>query len=232
MGPGGIMARRLALVAIGLAGLANPAAAQQPTKAQTDAIRQNCRSDFMLKCSGVTPGGADALQCLKKNVASLSPGCQGAVTAINGEAPAAAPAASTPAMPPAASAPPPPPPALAAKAPPAAAPPPPAASAAPPTIGPRAIKKELKKELKKDMRPAAAAPPAAPPPPAAAIAPPPPALSPEEEAALVRQSCAFDYRRLCRGTPIGGGRVIACLNAHGRALSPACQGAMKVVGRR
>jgi hypothetical protein len=35
----------------------------------------------MSKCSGVTPGGKDALLCLQKNVASLSPACQTAVSA-------------------------------------------------------------------------------------------------------------------------------------------------------
>ena len=58
------------------------------------AIRSNCRSDFMSKCSSVTPGGTEAFQCLKKNEASLSGGCRAAVTAIKlpGETPAAAPA--------------------------------------------------------------------------------------------------------------------------------------------
>jgi arylformamidase len=48
----------------------------------------------------------------------------------------------------------------------------------------------------------------------------------------MRQSCALDYRRFCRGTPIGGGRVIACLSKHGPDLSSACQAAIKVVGPR
>ena len=36
----------------------------------------------MSNCSGVTPGGAEALQCLQRNVAKLSPGCQSAVNAL------------------------------------------------------------------------------------------------------------------------------------------------------
>ncbi len=52
----------------------------------------------MSKCSGVTPGGKDALMCLQKNVASLSGGCQTAVRAtMPAEAPKmAAPAAAPP----------------------------------------------------------------------------------------------------------------------------------------
>jgi len=68
------------------------AAAAAPTAAQQNAIKQSCRSDFMAKCSGVTPGGKDALACLQKNASTLSPGCKQAVAAIGG-APAAAPAA-------------------------------------------------------------------------------------------------------------------------------------------
>jgi hypothetical protein len=43
----------------------------------------------MANCSGVQPGGAEALQCLKSHAASLSSACQGAVAAIGGGAPAA-----------------------------------------------------------------------------------------------------------------------------------------------
>ncbi len=60
---------------------ANQASAQ-PTAEQQSALRNNCRSDFMSNCSGVTPGGAEALQCLQRNVARLSPGCQNAVNAL------------------------------------------------------------------------------------------------------------------------------------------------------
>ena len=88
--------------------LLNPVAAQQPTPAQRDAIRSSCRSDFMANCSGVQPGGKDALDCLKRNLAKLSGGCQAAVSAISpapapatvaAPAPPPAPAASAPAAP-------------------------------------------------------------------------------------------------------------------------------------
>jgi hypothetical protein len=103
---------RLAGACIGL-GLLLPLepVAAQPTQAQQSAIRSNCRSDFMANCSGVTPGGAEALQCLQRNTAKLSPGCRTAVGAISPPSPpapaAAAPAAAPAAMPAAASAPPP-----------------------------------------------------------------------------------------------------------------------------
>jgi hypothetical protein len=69
-----------------------PLEAQQPTADQTSAIRQSCRSDFMASCSAVQPGGADALQCLKRNVAKLSDACKTAVSAVM-PAPAPVPAA-------------------------------------------------------------------------------------------------------------------------------------------
>ena len=73
-----------------LAALPAAAMAQSPTKAQQDAIRSNCRSDFMKNCSSVTPGGREALECLIKNKAGVSSGCQGALNAIAAPAPAAA----------------------------------------------------------------------------------------------------------------------------------------------
>ena len=66
------------------------AAPAGPTAQQKAAIRAACRSDFMSRCSGVQPGGAEALQCLKRNEAQLSAACRSAVAAIGGGAPAAA----------------------------------------------------------------------------------------------------------------------------------------------
>ena len=65
-----------------------PAFSQAPSQAQRDAIKSQCRSDYMAHCSSVPPGGEASLQCLQKNMSSLSSGCQGAVRAV--EAPAAA----------------------------------------------------------------------------------------------------------------------------------------------
>jgi hypothetical protein len=52
------------------------AAAKQPTSAQISAIRSACRSDYPKVCAGVPTGGAPALQCLEKNKAKLSAGCE------------------------------------------------------------------------------------------------------------------------------------------------------------
>jgi hypothetical protein len=69
---------------------AAPAFAQAPSQAQRDAIESQCRSDYIAHCSSVPPGGEASLQCLQKNMSSLSSSCQGAVRAV--EAPVAAPA--------------------------------------------------------------------------------------------------------------------------------------------
>jgi hypothetical protein len=107
-----------------LFGLTMPVFSQAPTDAQRNAIRSECRSDYEAHCASIPPGGAASLQCLQKNISSLSPGCQTAVRAV--EAPAAPKAESAPAAPKAESTP-----AAAAPAKPAAeTTPPPAAKAA------------------------------------------------------------------------------------------------------
>jgi hypothetical protein len=86
---------------LALCSYADVSVAQQPTDAQKAAIRNNCRSDFMANCMGVSPGGVEAFQCLQRHSASLSAACRSAVAAITPKpAPAATPAAapaSTPA---------------------------------------------------------------------------------------------------------------------------------------
>jgi cysteine rich repeat protein len=72
-----------------------PIFAQAPTDAQRSAIRSECRSDYETHCASVPPGGAASLQCLQKNMSSLSSGCQTAVRAV--EPPAAPKAESAPA---------------------------------------------------------------------------------------------------------------------------------------
>jgi hypothetical protein len=77
---------------------ATPAFAQAPSEAQREAIKSNCRSDYMAHCSSIPPGGAASLECLQKNMASLSGACASAVKAAEAPAetkaePAAAPAA-------------------------------------------------------------------------------------------------------------------------------------------
>ncbi len=60
--------------------------AQAPTEAQREAIKSDCRSDYIAHCSSIPPGGAASLQCLQKNMANLSGACATAVRAV--EAPA------------------------------------------------------------------------------------------------------------------------------------------------
>jgi hypothetical protein len=188
--------------------------AQQPTSAQRDAIRANCRSDFMANCSGVQPGGKDALECLKRNLGKLSGGCQAAVSAIS-PAPAqtAAPA---------------PPPAPAAAAPVASAPAAPTASKPPaprPATAPKVV-----------ARPPAAAPPAAPP--AVAAAPAAPAVPPlvlrpmlPQRRMMIMAICRGDAMRLCSGLPPIGPAVLDCLAVKAASLSPTCYEALARVSR-
>jgi hypothetical protein len=92
------------LVGLVLAFGLDQASAQQPSSAQINAIRQSCRSDFMSNCSGVQPGGKDAIECLERNLAKLSAPCKTAVSAVAPKPPAPA-AAASPAPVPAAAAP-------------------------------------------------------------------------------------------------------------------------------
>ena len=59
-----------------------PASSQAPTDAQRAAIKSQCRSDYIAHCSSIPPGGAASLQCLQKNMASLSASCQSAVKSV------------------------------------------------------------------------------------------------------------------------------------------------------
>jgi hypothetical protein len=230
---------RILGAALLFAAAAIPAYAQV-TAEQQSAIRSNCRSDFMSKCSGVTPGGKEALTCLQTNVATLSAGCKTAVSAtmpkpVPATTPAAAPAAKpatgpapvpstevlAPAPVPKAETPAVPPPAAPATATPAApkppAPPKPATAAKPAA-----------------PKPAAAAPASPPPPTAAAPAAPPPVgatvpkeVSPVGVAVMIR-ACKIDLMRYCKNAPPGDGRKLACLNAHGPNLTVRCRTALKV----
>ena len=80
---------------------AAPTLASAPSPEQQSAIKVTCRGDFMANCRGVTPGGPEALACLQRNAARLSPDCKTSLAAIADAAPApatdAAPAAAAPA---------------------------------------------------------------------------------------------------------------------------------------
>jgi hypothetical protein len=96
-----LVAARGAVLA-GTIAISASAFAQAPTDAQREAIRSACRSDYMAHCSSVPPGGLESLQCLQKNMSSLSGSCKSAVSAVEApaaksETPAAAPTAETPA---------------------------------------------------------------------------------------------------------------------------------------
>ncbi len=209
------------------------AQAQTPNKAQQDAIRSNCRSDFMRNCSSVTPGGREALECLMQNKAKVSSGCQGALNAVAGPPPAAAkpepkaePKTAAPRSepPPAAAAP-------AHAAPAQAAPPPPRTPAAAAPTEPRAKPKPAPKTVATPARPA---PPVVPQAAAPAAVPPPPAAAPQQprlgEAILIRRFCTTDFKVLCKGVPLGQGRAIQCLANNAPALSPGCRQAMAQTG--
>jgi len=75
--------RFLALVGLSVVCTLDIGLAQQPAQAQRDAIRSACRSDFITNCSGVQPGGKDALDCLTRHSAKLSSSCKVAVEAVS-----------------------------------------------------------------------------------------------------------------------------------------------------
>lgn len=70
------------LVTVAIGAMATPSSSQGPSEAQKAAVKSACRSDYMAHCSSVQPGGEAALQCLAKNMSSLSANCQSAVRAV------------------------------------------------------------------------------------------------------------------------------------------------------
>jgi hypothetical protein len=212
--------RRILLpcAALALAALTQSAVAQV-TSAQQSAIRSNCRSDFMSKCSGVQPGGKDALMCLQQNVASLSGACQTAVRATLPKEPAQA------ATPPAAASPPP---AAATAAPPPAAKPATIVSAPPPKA--QTAKPPMKKPATAAVAPPP--PPPAPAPPVAAAPPATPTMVPG--GALVEKACARFILMHCRSAGFGTGPKVACMVNYvksGNTVGPRCMAALKVTGQ-
>ncbi len=231
---------------------ATAASAQAPSQAQRDAIKSQCRSDYMAYCASVPPGGEASLQCLQKNMSSLSSNCQSAVRAV--EAPAA-PAAAKPAeAAPAKSAAP----AAAATAPKAAEPK--AAAGAPTSAQISAVRTACRSDYPKVCKgvpaggaPAlqcleknkaklsaacgnavaaasgggAAAPAAAAAPVAAPVAAPTVIvlrpMRPREELFVLRSACGADVRSICGGVAPGGGRIVQCLATNAAQLSPACK---------
>ncbi len=194
------------------------AQAQAPSKAQQDAIRGNCRSDFIKNCSSVKPGGREALECLMQNKANVSGGCQAALNAVSAPAAAKPEPKAEPVVEP------------------AAAPPAGSATAAPhspeaPKAPPPAAGRSAPKAATAPVRPV-------PPPPAAASAPPPAddaALGAHRpmrlgEAFVIRRFCSNDFKVLCKGVQLGQGRAVKCLADNRDALSPGCKQAMAKAG--
>ena len=207
------------LGALTLAALSVSAAAQV-TSAQQSAIRSNCRSDFMSKCSGVQPGGKDALMCLQRNVDSLSGGCQ---TAVRATIPAEPKMAAPPAAPP--------PPAAAA-----APPPPPAATQQPATIvsAPPPKAQTAKKPLKKPATASVAPPPPPPAPPPPVAAPAAGESGPVPGGLIVSKACARYIIMHCPGMGLDMGRKVACLVDYvnsGAVVGPRCKGALALTGK-
>jgi hypothetical protein len=168
-------------------------AGAQVTSAQQSAIKASCRSDFMAKCSGVTPGGKDALACLQKNVDSLSSACK---TAVSATLPSPAPAAKAPA---------------AAKAAPASD-----TAEQPATGEPAAAETDAAPAT---TAPAASAV-AAPAPKAAAVKPAAPTAA---QQSAMKQACRSDFMAKCSGVTPGGKDALVCLQRNVAGLSPACK---------
>ena len=201
------------LLLVGLTGLSVPAAAQQPSPAQISAVRSSCRADFMAHCSGVQPGGRDALVCLQKNIAALSTGCQQAVSAVAGAAPAGGAGPTTAAVPSGAAT-------TAAAAPSAET----SAGAAAPTATERAAPPATSRPGVGASSPAASSATLAPPP--ARFAPARPAVPPRVELALFGRACGGDVQVHCPGVRPGGGQILGCLAANQARLSPGCRQAL------
>jgi hypothetical protein len=182
----------------------------QPTDAQKNAVKSACRSDFMSYCSSVTPGGEAALQCLAKNMSSLSAGCASAVKAIEASAaPKSEPAKSDTAK----SDPPKTEPAKSEPAKTEAAPPAAPAPSAAPKSGTTAAKPAA--EPKSETKSA---------PPAAAAKKPT-----DAQADAIRSACRGDYPKVCSGVPTGGAPALECLEKNKARVSAGCGKALAAV---
>jgi hypothetical protein len=232
---------------------ASPAFSQAPTQAQRDAIRSACRADYEAHCASVPPGGAASLQCLQKNMSSLSLACQSAVHAVEPAAaakPEAAPAAANPEAAPAAASTKPA--AETAAAAPASKPSDaqisairsacrsdyPKVCAGVPTGGAAALQCLEKNKAKVStacgkaigaVSAGGATEAAAPAASGAAPAAAPTAvmvlrpMRPREELFVLRSACGGDVRSYCADVAPGGGRIARCLGANAASLSPACK---------
>jgi len=177
-----------------------PPGEAQPSPEQVKAVRTACRSDFMARCHGVQPGGAEAVQCLQENSSRLSTSCRRAVAAIAGGAPPpGGESGGTAGGPPGAEA-----------QPVEGAPP---AEGAPPTTRAR----------RPGVHPQAGAPPSGSPP-GEAQQPSP------EQVSAIRAACRGDFRAYCRGVQPGGAEALQCLQRSASQLAPSCRSAVAAIG--
>lgn len=240
----------------------NVASAQTPSQAQRNAIKTQCKSDYIAHCSSVPTGGEASLECLQKNMSSLSAGCSTAVRAVS--APAAAPKAdpvpaakprtdTAPASQPSPAAP---------KATTATAGQPSSAQISAirsacstdypkvckgvPTGGAAAL--QCLETNKAKLSPACqtavsaqgggattAAAPAASGGAAAAVLPQPMVLRPlrpREELRVLRSACSGDVGSLCGTVQPGGGRIVQCLAGNSASLSPGCRDVLAPFAQR
>jgi len=192
------------------------AMAQAPTDAQRAAIKSQCRSDYMAHCSSVPPGGAASLQCLEKNMSSLSGGCADAVRAV--QAPATPKAEATPPKPESGPRP---------ESEPKSETPPAAASteSAPPAAAPSAAQVEpapAKPAAAATSKPASAA--------ASKAAGSSTAKKPTQaQISAIRSACRGDYPNVCAGVPPGGAAALQCLARNQAKLSAPCGKAVAAV---
>ena len=77
-----LASRHAVLLTVAALVVATPARAQAPSEAQRETIKSECRNDYIAHCSSIPPGGAASLECLQKNMSSLSAGCASAVKAV------------------------------------------------------------------------------------------------------------------------------------------------------
>ena len=235
-----------ALLTAAIAAIATPSFAQGPSEAQKAAVKSACRNDYIAHCASVPPGGEAALQCLARNMSSLSPSCQSAVHAIEASvapknepanteaAPAAAPTTETTAAEPKGEAKP----AITATKKPSSAQVSTIRSACRddyrkvcagvPTGGAPALQclEKNKARVSAACSAALAAAGGVAPAPATGAAPAVIVLRPmmpREELFVMRSACGDDIRTLCAGVVPGGGRIMQCISNRAAELSPACR---------
>ena len=181
------------------------ALAQAPTDAQRAAIKAQCRSDYIAHCSSVPPGGAASLQCLEKNMSSLSAGCADAVHAVQPPAASKAEDAPKPESAPKSEA-------LPAAA--TTTEPAPSATAAEPA--------PAKPDAAAVAKPATSA--AAKPATGGATKKPT-----QAQIAAIRSACRGDYPNVCADVPTGGAAALQCLAKNRAKLSAPCGKAVAAV---